>query len=38
MHSVAVRALMIGLAKQLDLDDDATRQAGLGLGGQHVRR
>jgi len=29
MHSVAVCALMIALARQLDLDDDATRQAGL---------
>jgi len=38
MHSVAVCALMIGLARQLDLDDDATRQAGLGPGGQHARR
>jgi HD-GYP domain-containing protein (c-di-GMP phosphodiesterase class II) len=29
MHSVAVCALMVSLAKQLDLDDEQTRQAGL---------
>ena len=29
MHSVAVCALMIALARQLGLDDDATRQAGM---------
>jgi putative nucleotidyltransferase with HDIG domain len=29
MHSVAVCALMISLSRQLGLDDDATRQAGL---------
>ncbi len=29
MHSVAVCALMIALARQLKLDDNATRQAGL---------
>ncbi len=30
MHSVAVCALMISLARQLGMDDAATRQAGLG--------
>ena len=29
MHSVAVCALMIALARQLDLDDEETREAGL---------
>lgn len=29
MHSVAVCALMVSLARQLELDDDQTRQAGL---------
>jgi putative nucleotidyltransferase with HDIG domain len=29
MHSVAVCALMVSLARQLDMDDDACRQAGL---------
>ena len=29
MHSVAVCALMIGLSRQIDLDDDETREAGL---------
>ncbi len=30
MHSVAVCALMVSLSGQLDLDEDQTRQAGLG--------
>ncbi|GGC89457.1 HD-GYP domain-containing protein [Halopseudomonas salina] len=29
LHSVAVAALMIGMARQLQLDEEATRQAGL---------
>ncbi len=30
MHSVAVCALMVSLAHKLDLDEDATREAGMG--------
>ena len=41
MHSVAVRALMVGLARQMGLNDEATQQAGLAgllhdLGKAHI--